>query len=217
MINKSDKLLAIDTTIGSGSVSSLISGEESAHSVGTGSDQLSSNLIEIIERICDEASVDKKELDTLAVSLGPGSYTGIRVGISTVLGLGRAIGCRKMGVGTLTAMASIAGDECIAALAAGRNRLIIQRFGPNLVPTSPAETIEASKFKEAGRVITDTKGGELILRGREKISDATVIELVPENFATVVGELAVTNPRIFSADLLPIYGTDFNFGVSTRG
>ena len=76
-----------------------------------------------------EASVD--DLAGIAVSLGPGSFTGLRVGVSVAKGLAMARGIHLIGVPTLDIVAQAARDvhtPLVAVLAAGRGRLVAQRY-----------------------------------------------------------------------------------------
>jgi tRNA threonylcarbamoyladenosine biosynthesis protein TsaB len=56
-------------------------------------------------RLLDEAGVHLADVDVFAVAAGPGSFTGLRVGIATVQGLAMAAGCRVVPVPTLEALA----------------------------------------------------------------------------------------------------------------
>jgi tRNA threonylcarbamoyladenosine biosynthesis protein TsaB len=73
------------------------------------------------------------DLDGIAVTVGPGSFTGLRVGIATALGLGRASGRGVVGVGTLPALARAAGVPppgtwVCACLDAGRGEVYAAAF-----------------------------------------------------------------------------------------
>ncbi|WP_299682513.1 tRNA (adenosine(37)-N6)-threonylcarbamoyltransferase complex dimerization subunit type 1 TsaB [uncultured Dokdonia sp.] len=57
-----------------------------------------------IENVLDEAKIDKKELTAIAVSKGPGSYTGLRIGVSAAKGLCYALGIPLISVPTLSAL-----------------------------------------------------------------------------------------------------------------
>lgn len=58
-----------------------------------------------IKEVMDEVGLDYSQLDAVAVSKGPGSYTGLRIGVSTAKGICYAAGIPLMAVDTLHAMA----------------------------------------------------------------------------------------------------------------
>ena len=62
-------------------------------------------LVPTLQRLLREAGWGVKDVETFAVSQGPGSYTGLRVGIATARTLAWATGARLVGVCTLDAMA----------------------------------------------------------------------------------------------------------------
>ncbi|HTX88924.1 MAG TPA: tRNA (adenosine(37)-N6)-threonylcarbamoyltransferase complex dimerization subunit type 1 TsaB [Bacteroidales bacterium] len=65
----------------------------------------SSVLTVFIEETLQEAGVDRSGLDAVAVSKGPGSYTGLRIGVATAKGLCYALDKPMIAIGTLEAMA----------------------------------------------------------------------------------------------------------------
>jgi tRNA threonylcarbamoyl adenosine modification protein YeaZ len=66
-------------------------------------------LVGLVDRVLRDAGVARTEIDAVAVGVGPGAYTGLRVGVATALALGRALGRPVQGVVTLDAMAAAAG------------------------------------------------------------------------------------------------------------
>lgn len=58
-----------------------------------------------IEDVLREANIDKKELEAIAVSKGPGSYTGLRIGVSAAKGLCFALDVPLVSIPTLTVLA----------------------------------------------------------------------------------------------------------------
>ena len=65
----------------------------------------SSLLTGFIESVTKESGIQLKELDAIAVSMGPGSYTGLRIGVATAKGLCYALDKPMIAVSTLQAMA----------------------------------------------------------------------------------------------------------------
>lgn len=66
-------------------------------------DQLKSLLPEI-KHICEGQNITVSDLEVAAVTTGPGSFTGIRLGLGTVQGLKDAVGLKAVGVSTLFAL-----------------------------------------------------------------------------------------------------------------
>ena len=92
-------------------------------------------LLPLIARVMDQAGIEFLELDRIAVTVGPGSFTGLRVGIAAARGIALAAGRPAVGVSTLAAYAAphIAIDraEAVAvAIDARNNQIYFQLFGP---------------------------------------------------------------------------------------
>jgi tRNA threonylcarbamoyladenosine biosynthesis protein TsaB len=87
------------------------------------------HLTPLIEEVLARAEVARDEMDVVAVSKGPGSYTGLRIGVSTAKGWAEAVGADLMGVPTLEALAATVspyageGDIVCAALDARRDEI----------------------------------------------------------------------------------------------
>jgi tRNA threonylcarbamoyl adenosine modification protein YeaZ len=65
----------------------------------------SSKLVKLVQRVLEDTSIELSRLDALAVSVGPGSFTGVRIGIGTALGLAAGAGTPVIPVPTLDALA----------------------------------------------------------------------------------------------------------------
>ncbi len=99
------KILALDSSAVVGSVALCEDSRRVAHyTLNTGNTH-SQTLLPMIESVLKSAEWEIDDLDLLAVSQGPGSFTGVRIGIATVKGLafGKNIPCA--GVSTLEALA----------------------------------------------------------------------------------------------------------------
>ena len=61
-------------------------------------------LLEDVDALLRQAGTHTRDLDALAVGIGPGSFTGVRIGLSTARGLALALGIPVAGVSTLDAL-----------------------------------------------------------------------------------------------------------------
>ncbi len=99
------KILAVETSTKAGSIA-LIEDEELLREYLLNMEAThSERLLPIIERLLAESKLSPKEVEGFAVSLGPGSFTGLRVGISTVKGLAFATQRPIVGIPTLDGLA----------------------------------------------------------------------------------------------------------------
>lgn len=71
----------------------------------------SANLLPFIEEILKEAGVKATELEAISISQGPGSYTGLRIGVSSAKGLCYGLGKPLIAISTLKAMAAGAQEK----------------------------------------------------------------------------------------------------------
>lgn len=64
-----------------------------------------SDLLPALQALLEDRALGPDALDTLCVGVGPGSFTGLRVGVATALGLARAVGARLVAVPSIEALA----------------------------------------------------------------------------------------------------------------
>ncbi|MBO7647898.1 MAG: tRNA (adenosine(37)-N6)-threonylcarbamoyltransferase complex dimerization subunit type 1 TsaB [Bacteroidales bacterium] len=72
----------------------------------------SKNLLPYIDKACHAAGITLQDIDGVSVSVGPGSYTGLRIGVSTAKGIAYSLNVPVMAVGTLESIANGAFSEC---------------------------------------------------------------------------------------------------------
>lgn len=98
-------ILGIETATTICSVALSKDGQQIAIKEEGGSYSHAEKLTPFIEAVLQEANMSLKEIDAIAVSKGPGSYTGLRIGTSTAKGLCYALNIPLISVSTLQAMA----------------------------------------------------------------------------------------------------------------
>jgi tRNA threonylcarbamoyladenosine biosynthesis protein TsaB len=82
-------------------------------------------------RAFDEANVRPRDLTHIGVTLGPGSFTGLRVGLSFAKGLAVGLNLPLQGIGTLEALGhhpDLLGRDRVAVIDGGRGQIYIQEF-----------------------------------------------------------------------------------------
>jgi tRNA threonylcarbamoyladenosine biosynthesis protein TsaB len=100
------KILALETSGPAGGAALLdgdrLRGEYTLNILATHSGR----VMTAVDRLLDDAGWRPSDLEGLAVAVGPGSFTGLRIGISTVQGLAMALGLPVAPVPTLDALAA---------------------------------------------------------------------------------------------------------------
>lgn len=102
-------------------------------------------LLGLVDEVFENSGLSFGDLDAVAVSQGPGSYTGLRIGVSTAKGIAYALEIPLIGINTLQAMAASQllnqGEFVVAVLDARRKEVYTQTFGDSLQELSPIEAV----------------------------------------------------------------------------
>ena len=92
----------------------------------------SEHLLDAVKRCLARAGLALTDCERIAVCAGPGSFTGLRVGLATAWGLARSLGLPVESVSTLEGLAEAARSEGVTRLAAvldaGRGEVVLQSF-----------------------------------------------------------------------------------------
>ena len=99
------RILAVDTTTSSGSVALLENGTLRGEFCLESPETHSSRLFRAIDALLESAGLGVRDVDAFAVAAGPGSFTGIRIGLGAVKSLAFASGRPVAPVSTLLALA----------------------------------------------------------------------------------------------------------------
>ncbi len=137
-----DTILAIDSSSGACSVSIWKNGAISAYCQETSSSLQAKRLIPMVEKMLAESGITYSELSCVACTVGPGSFTGIRIGLASARAIGFAAAIPVLGFSSLQVIAMEIKDKnpkypILAALNAGKGEIIYQYFDHNLVATCP--------------------------------------------------------------------------------
>ncbi|MGI9074522.1 MAG: tRNA (adenosine(37)-N6)-threonylcarbamoyltransferase complex dimerization subunit type 1 TsaB [Bryobacteraceae bacterium] len=99
-------ILALDTTSEFGSLAIRANGETVAEHALQSPDGFAHLIFQAIQQLLGDARKSLDQIDCFAAASGPGSFTGVRVGLSAVKGLAEAMGKPAVGVSNLRAMSS---------------------------------------------------------------------------------------------------------------
>lgn len=94
-------LLALETTAAQASCALLRDGKTEAVLCCDAGLRHAESLLPTVERLLSETGTPKNALDAVAVDVGPGSFTGVRIGVTTANGLGYALGIPVIAVDSL--------------------------------------------------------------------------------------------------------------------
>jgi len=148
---------------------------------------------------------DKGRADRILVSLGPGSFTGIRIGIATARALGFAWEAEVFGYPTLSLVAAMAQsvqhDPVTVCVAGGHGEWFVQDFdGAGIAETKMASlTPESVSSRDNHRLVAGSKAQELANIGSYNYFNA--IDILPN-----AGSVMLMREDQHANVLTPIYG-----------
>jgi len=130
-------VLAIDTCLFACSVA-VVDGERV---LSRRVEPMSRGHQERLAPLAQEAMVESglrfDQLDRIGVTVGPGSFTGLRVGLAFAKGLGAALSIPVVGVGSLEALAEPERGDVLAVLDAKRGQVYLQAFSSGAPVSAP--------------------------------------------------------------------------------
>lgn len=124
-------MLAIDTSTASASLALCRDDLVLAEVTWRAGREHSRSLTQQIRNILHLSAVSPREIDEVAVALGPGSFSGIRVGLAEAKGLSLALGLPLVGIPTLDVIAWQAAPlaaRVLAVLPAGREQMYASEY-----------------------------------------------------------------------------------------
>ncbi len=210
-------ILALDTTSRGGSAAVVRDGTLLSEWCGDAALTHGERLPGDLARTLDGAGIRASDLDLLAVAAGPGSFTGLRVGIAAVQGLAFAQGLRVVPVSTLEALASAARQLSEASLVGAwmdgqRGQVfaaLYDRAGAELVPPTaagPADVLDHWRLTDNTIAIIGDGATRYETVLRERLESRVQI-LPPPPLAGTIARIAFEQPhRAVTPDaIVPIY------------
>lgn len=145
-------------------------------------------LVPMIADVMAEAGCAFTQLDLLAVTVGPGAFTGIRIGLSTARALALAADKPLAGITTTEAIAAAiapadrAGHTIMVVVDSRRAELWVQLFGADLTPLGPIAALRPQQAAALvnGPVILAGDGAKLVapLLPRASLADQDYLDAV---------------------------------------
>ena len=152
-------------------------------------------LMAVIDEALAAANLPLKSVERVAVVIGPGSFTGIRVGVAAARGLALALGVESVGVTTLEALAvkflgEHPGHPVVVAMDAKRNEVYTQAFSAAgealsqpaaLSPEDASELAKSLSAAATGSWVEHSLGkGAADYDGRDRFDIAVVARIAAE-------------------------------------
>lgn len=167
-------LLAVDTSTNSCSVALFSDHRLLAEVVYTAGKTHSRHLMAIIHEILSRCNCEPADMGGIAVTRGPGTFTGLRIGISTVKGLAAATGTPVVGVSSLAALAH-----------------------PLAMMARPVVAMIDARRGEIYHAIYNAKAGSMELTAPVAVSTPETVALKIPSKAILVGSGAVCYREVF--------------------
>ena len=165
-------VLGLDTCLNACSVAVLDVGAAGGRVLAHRSEAMArghqERLAPMAQAVMADAGLAFDRLQRIGATVGPGSFTGLRVGVAFAKGLGSALSIPAVGVGSLEALAAEAPGLVAAAIDARRDQLYLQVFedgeplmAPDVLPSSASRAL--TLVGSGAPLLADTAPGAAVL------------------------------------------------------
>jgi tRNA threonylcarbamoyladenosine biosynthesis protein TsaB len=210
-------VLGIDTSGKSGGVTLAEAGEHGFRVLGSASIQggtFSAQLVPTVASLLQQHGPGVRDLDGFAVASGPGSFTGLRVGLSAVKGLAEVLHKPIVTVSLLEALASLSPVEgrVIAALDAGRTEVFFGQYdvADGAVTRIREQLLSGADFAE--QVTSAT--GSMVVTSDVNIAEAASLiqrktQLVERPDSSAIARIGAR--KLLAGESVPVEALDANY------
>ena len=181
------KILSVDSSSVSASVAITENGATLAESFINNGLTHSQTLMPMVEKALKDSGVSIKDIDLFAITNGPGSFTGVRIGIASVKGMADALNKKCMAISTLEVIAEpLKNEDCIACA--------VMDARCNQVYTAIFEN--GKRLCEDKAVLIDELGVELKTYNKKVVFIGDGSVLCYEKLKDVVTDISVADENI---------------------
>jgi tRNA threonylcarbamoyladenosine biosynthesis protein TsaB len=176
---------------------------------------LSTRLFSQIEAILSTAGLEKKDLSALAVGTGPGSFTGVRIALTTFRTMAQASGLPLVGVSTLDAYAepflSLSFERPVVAVLNSRRNEVYLRVYRNGYVEGDAMAVSVDIARQTLAGLALSSGGVVVCGRTDALGEPTGAMRIDQRFPSPDGLARLAARRLNSGDadsslaLLPEY------------
>ncbi|MBO5996958.1 MAG: tRNA (adenosine(37)-N6)-threonylcarbamoyltransferase complex dimerization subunit type 1 TsaB [Alphaproteobacteria bacterium] len=138
-------------------------------------------LMTLIENVLKKAQKTMADIDGVAVTVGPGSFTGVRIGLAAARAFGLALKVPVYGVTCFEAWAYHLGRDCMVVLDSKRDDYFVQSFNVDGNPTSNPEILSADVLKTKLPFLAVGTGAQAL---SDEIGCQAVVKISPIAVAT---------------------------------
>lgn len=173
-------ILGVSTSSRKPSVAVMVDGEIKAFMSDESGRSHSAVLAEIIERALKDIGVGLEHVDLFAVDIGPGSFTGVRIGVSAVNAMAYASNKKVIAVSSLAALRHLAvSGDCVCTMIDARNGnayAALYQSGIEIIAPCPCVISEfMDNIPTDAQVVGDCNGGRAFSDAKSVLQEAKSI------------------------------------------
>lgn len=178
-----------------------------------------------IQEVCEKAQIEMKDLNAISVASGPGSYTGLRIGVSTAKGLCYALGIPLIAIDSLTCIyeivkANYSNSNILTVIDARRMEVFSKLFSENgaVKEEIAATVIEETTFEQYDPLVVVGDGAEKL----KEIWKNRKVDIVEGFCTSAIGQASIAYRKFLASEFEdvayyePFYLKDFIAGVSAK-